>query len=85
MNEFLFGSGNGRLLEDAATRIDRIARKHDAAFNHVHMPDGWRFWFATRDYGHPFNTATAQAVYADLKAAGLWTDDGVAEAARRTR
>lgn len=85
MNEFLFGSGNGQLLAAAATKIDAVARKHDAVFNHVRLPEGWRFWFATRNYGDPSNTATAKAVYADLKAAGLWTDDGVADSARRTR
>ncbi len=69
MSEYHFGCGKGRVLNGAA--IDTIAREHDAHFIWGDFPgDGPRYWFATRDYGHPFAGATARAVSAAVDAAG---------------
>jgi hypothetical protein len=63
MNEYMFGLGDGRVGEAEATRIDGIARTHGAYFVRYRAPgSGPRFWFATRNYGDPFNGATARAV-----------------------
>lgn len=69
MSEYYFGLGSGHLPK----RADKIASKHDACLvNYTEPGTGVkRHWFATRNYGHPHDQATAQAVIEDLKKAGL--------------
>jgi hypothetical protein len=67
----LFGAGSGKVSEALAKRVDKIARKHDAAFYATKMPEGWRYWFVTRNWGEASNRATASAVQDDLRAAGI--------------
>jgi hypothetical protein len=72
MNEYLFGSGNGRVESATANRIDRIARKHGATFVSCSIPgDGPRYWFACPNRGNPFDQATRDAVFAALSEVGL--------------
>jgi hypothetical protein len=68
-SEYFFGGGSGHL---PFTKVERIAQRHDAALVNYTEPTGEkRHWFATRNYGTPFNEATAKAVVGDLKKAGL--------------
>lgn len=60
---FFFGCGSGRVSDAEYARVLAIAEKHDAYFVRVRLPDnGPRYWFETRNYGDPFNGATARAV-----------------------
>lgn len=64
MNEYLFGSGPGHLGGKAA----RIAKKLGAVLVNYTEPNGYKcHWFATRNYGSPFNEATARAVRDELE------------------
>jgi len=72
MSEYFFGCGSGAKVHDSlGERVDAIAREHDATFVWAKMPDGWRFWFTTRDCGHPFNARTERDVLAAVEAAGI--------------
>lgn len=79
MSEFLFGVGGGRITKTEIKRVRRIAKKHDATFvvvtgNSGHCTCGYgcsidecpnkRWWFATSNYGSPFNENAAKAVHA---------------------
>lgn len=80
MSEHLFGLGDGHLSE----RAEEIAAEHDATLvNYTDAPcncgygcrphtckNSRRHWFTTRNYGEPFNSATATAVLDALRAAG---------------
>ena len=81
MAEHMFGLGKGWL----PARASQIARRHDAEMVNytdasctcghgcvVHeCPMSRRHWFATANMGEPFNTATASAVMAELRLAGI--------------
>jgi hypothetical protein len=83
-----FGMFRGSLATHAVCRIDSIARRHDARLvthvdaqcscGHGCKPHSCRKsergWFTTRNLGEPFNGATANAVLADVKAAGFDLD-----------
>lgn len=69
MSEYMFGVGSAAVGDKLGRKINRIARKHGAEFVWCRLPEGWRYWFATRNYGAPFDEATRDAVYADLDAA----------------
>jgi len=77
VSEHHFGLGRGRVPSGRADAIDRIARAHGAAFVAVTLPgDGPRYWFACRNYGEPFDSATARTVIDAVEAAGLWPPVG---------
>lgn len=72
MSEFHFGVGRGRVKEDIAKKIDRIARTHGATFTTVTLPgEGPRYWFSGPNMGPPFDNAMARGVRASLIAAGI--------------
>lgn len=78
MSQYLFGSGRGKIKPSIRKRIDAIANRHDADFVNPNMPgEGWRFWFAGPNLGHPFDRAMANAVWEDLIKAGLADADGL--------
>ena len=64
MGEYMFGLGPGFLPKKA----DKIAQKHDAwLINYDDPAEGKRHWFATHNYGSPFDEATAKAVMDELR------------------
>jgi len=68
MSEYHFGLGPGFLPKKA----DKMAREHDAwLINYDDPAEGKRHWFACKNYGEPFDSATAKAVMADLRDAGI--------------
>jgi hypothetical protein len=70
MSEHFFGLGPGHLPK----RADNIAGKHGAYLvNHTERGEK-RHWFACPNRGSPFDDATARAVMADLRAAGVLKD-----------
>jgi hypothetical protein len=68
MSAFHFGLHDSHLT----ARADKIAAKHGAwHINYTEPGTGRRRgWFACRNMGHPFDNATANAVLADIEAAG---------------
>ena len=80
MSEFFFGLHRGHLTNQA----NKIAKKHGAwhiNYDEFRGPGQTekRGWFACLNRGNPFDQATANAVMADIEAAG-----GI-EALRRKR
>lgn len=72
MSEFMFGVSRAKPTRKDAKRMERIARKHGCSLIEGTFPgDGYKRWFAGPNRGHPFDQALADAVYADLEAAGL--------------
>lgn len=72
MSEHFFGLGRGEVPDELAEQVEQIAARHDASFVRYDDPaEGPRFWFSCQNLGHPFDKATADAVKADLEAAGL--------------
>ena len=68
MSEHFFGLHDGHLTAAA----NRIAKRHDAwHVNYVEPGTGKRRgWFGCRNLGQPFDRSTAEAVLADIDAAG---------------
>lgn len=78
MSEFMFGVGRGELTSTAYRKIDKIAGRHGATVTNPRLPGtGWKFWFSAPNRGNPFDRQTSDAVFADLRAAGLANDDGL--------
>ena len=79
MSEYFFGLGNGKVTTAIARKVDRIAKRHGARFVTYTEPGTGRhrFWFAGPNLGNPFDRATAAAVYADLREAGLAEEVGI--------
>lgn len=72
MSTYHFGLGNGRVKASIVKQAERIAKRHDAYFVATTLPgQGHRFWFSGPNLGFPFDRAMAQAVKADLVAAGI--------------
>lgn len=72
MSEHMFGVSRKKPSRADAKRMDRIARKHDCALIEVTLPGtGYQRWFVGPNRGSPFDQQMADAVYADLDAAGL--------------
>lgn len=72
MNEYMWGYGQGELSKTRGEKIDRIARKHGAAFTNPCMPGrGHVYWFAGPNRGEPFDRELSAAVEADLRRAGF--------------
>lgn len=68
MTEYFFGLHQGHLPELA----DEIAEKHGAWHVNFTEPDGrQRGWFACPNRGAPFDQQVADAVLAEIEAAGL--------------
>jgi len=73
MSDFLFGMGPGFLPRKANT----IAKKHGAELVNYSEPIGRygnsikRHWFRAENWGNPIDSDRAQAVFVDLKAAGI--------------
>ena len=82
MSDYIFGFGRGHLSQRAA----RIARRRGATlFNYTEpgcscghgcrpdrdCPANAQHWFAGLNLGAPFDTAMAEAVIAELVAAGI--------------
>lgn len=66
-SEYMFGAGQGRVSAREWQRVDKIARKHGAAFCNPHLSgEGYRFWFSTLNRGHPFNEQTEARVMAEV-------------------
>lgn len=74
MSEYMFGYGRGRVTKARREQAEAIAKKHGAYFcgNPAIPGTGYCYWFATRNYGEPFNRQTENAVLAELKAAKLF-------------
>jgi len=68
---YMFGVSTRRPSRRAARKMQLIAQRHDADLIEADMPDGYRRWYQTRDYGWGSNQATERAVRADLEGAGL--------------
>jgi len=68
MSEHFFGLGDGYMPAAA----DEVARKHGACLVNYTEPHGKRrHWFACPNRGEPFDSSTANAVMADIEAAGI--------------
>lgn len=67
MSVYLFGLHPGHLTKRAA----QIAARHGATHTNFTEPNGQqRGWFSCPNHGFPFDQAIAEAVLADIKAAG---------------
>ena len=78
MSEYMFGSGNGELTDDAREQIDAIAGENDCCVINPKLPgESWRYWFAGPNRGNPFDGAMRNAVMADLCTAGLADTNGL--------
>lgn len=67
MSEYMFGLHSGHLTAKA----DKIAERHGAwHVNHTEPRGERRGWFACPNRGRPFDQAIADAVWADIEAAG---------------
>ena len=64
MKSFLFGCGTGSVPREEEQRIRRALREAhlDVDFIYASMPEGPRFWFAARNLGEPFDSATRREV-----------------------
>jgi hypothetical protein len=72
MSEHFFGSGNGRVSDRLARRVDKIAREYGATFTAVTLPgDGPRYWFSCRNRGNPFDQETARDTLKAVERAGI--------------
>ena len=72
-NEHFFGLFDGRIDRETANMANRIAHRNGAYLTCYDDPArGPRGWFACRNRGEPFDSATAAAVLAELEAADLW-------------
>lgn len=75
MSEFMFGVSRNKPLRKHAKVMRRVAKRHDAYLVEANIPGtGYQRWFCTRNYGHPHDQATADAVYRDLALAGVPID-----------
>lgn len=89
MSEFYFAVHTGSVHSDrggkikggktAAAKRYRIAKKIDPTAGYVYYFDSarqeWRGWGYCRNMGHPFDQATARAIEAAWKAAGVGCGD----------
>lgn len=68
MSESFFGITHGiKLTRSQGERINTIARRHDAEFVWVRMPDGYRSWFTCDNLGETCVRAVKKAVVEDLQ------------------
>lgn len=76
MSEYFFGVGSRRVAAKVAAKLDRIATKHGASFVAVRLPDGYRYWFAGPNLGHPFDKELSQTVLGEAERCGFWLEGG---------
>lgn len=89
MSDYQFGLGRGHLPKKANTIASKhgaaLVNYTDPGCScgygcdHIparvnKCPANRRHWFTTRNYGEPFDSSTARAVMADLRAAGVVKD-----------
>lgn len=73
MSEYMFGVGRGRVDGEIVDKVQEVAEKHDCDFVHGYFPgDGFRYWFAGPNRGHPFDREMGRAVIDDLEIRDLW-------------
>lgn len=73
MSECHFGLGNGKVSQHTIKKVQKVAETHGATFVTYRDPSsGPRYWFSSRNYGSPFDQATADAVIMELTNIGLW-------------
>ena len=76
MSDFMFGVSKQKPTRAQAKIMARVAKRHDACLIETTLPGtGYQRWYTARNYGAPFDAATARAVYADLVAAGVYEDN----------
>ncbi len=69
MSEFMFGFSRSKPTRAQAKKMQRAAENHDAWLIQGTFPGvGYQRWFAARNYGSPFDQATAKAVMAEVEA-----------------
>ena len=71
MNKYLFGVSSRKPKKAELKTLQIIASKNDCEFIAADLPDGFKMWFNTDDYGSASNRATSRAVYEDINLAGL--------------
>lgn len=74
MSEFHFivGSGRGKVSSFIYKKVCKICKDYNVTFIAEKLPgDGYKHWFSTRNYGFPFDQATAKAVTNALNEAGI--------------
>lgn len=73
MSEFMFSTSRTRVTDVARRKLERIAKRHGASFVEVSGPQfgGYLSWFTARNLGSPFDRDRANAVAADIAAAGI--------------
>lgn len=72
MGEHRFGVGVGQVKARVCNQISSIVRKHGASF-------GWSpkgYWFSCGD-GRPSDAQVEASIWADLRAAGLASEQGL--------
>ncbi len=75
MSEYMFGVSRTKPTRAVAKKMERIAKRHGAYLVEASLPGtGYQRWFCTRNYGAPFDQCTSDAVYADMRAAGIETE-----------
>jgi len=63
----MFGVSRERPTRRAARRMERIAKRHGAYLVEATIPGtGYQRWFCCRNYGHPFDRATSEAVLGEI-------------------
>ncbi len=71
-SEYLFGSGTGRIPDDERALIDRVVEPLGVVLNNQDLPgEGYRYWFAGPNRGHPFDRALERQVYQALAETGI--------------
>jgi hypothetical protein len=68
----MFGVSRAKPTRKVARKMASIAKRHGAWLVEATLPGtGYQRWFSTQNRGNPFDRATAEAVYADLRKAGI--------------
>lgn len=74
MSEFHFivGSGKGKISSSTYKKVCKICKNYDVTFVAEKLPgEGYKHWFSARNYGSPFDQATAKAVTNALSQANI--------------
>lgn len=70
-SEHMFGVSREKPTRAAARRMRRIAAKHGAVLVEATIPGtGYQRWYACRNRGEPFDSATARAVLDEIEGRG---------------
>ena len=80
MSEYMFGVSKIKPTRKAARQIDKIAKRHDAYLVEAVIPgSGYLRWFCAPNMGSPFDSARSKAVHDELRAAGIYDGESLAE------